>query len=137
MADASARASAADALLTRAWVCAATVYLLQLSAVVPSGVLESSGCAILAALLELSARGSALDDEYLESFCKAEDRTSLHSLESSKTLPRIFTAAMGAQGRRFRFRNRQKRPAKLLRQLSPLEFFPPATPSEFVYVHSQ
>ena len=53
-----------------------------------------------------------LDDEYLESFCKAEDRTSLHSLESSKTLPRIFTAAMGAQGRRFRFRNRQKRPGE-------------------------
>ena len=33
-------------------------------------------------------------------------------MESSKTLPRIFTAAMGAQGRRFRFRNRQKRPGE-------------------------
>ena len=53
-----------------------------------------------------------LDDEYLESFCKAEDRTSLHSLESSKTLPRIFTAAMGAQGRRSRFHNQQKRPSE-------------------------
>ena len=28
-------------------------------------------------------------------------------------------------------------PARLLRQLSPLEFFPPAAPCEFVYVHSQ
>ena len=41
------------------------------------------------------------------------------------------------RARHFCFRNRQKHPAKLLRQLSPLDFFPPAAPSEFVYVHSQ